>query len=243
MRNIWVIAQREYKLYFASPVAYIMALGLFLILGIIFYANLLAAVAQQSAPTVQVVIAPLVTLLLFASPAVTMRLLADEQRMGTLEILLTAPVRDWELVVGKWLGGFLFMATLVLITWIYPITLNILEQPGIDQGLMVTGYLGVLLIVAAFMAIGVAVSSFFSNQIATFLLTFAVFLVLWMISYPAQAAGGTGGDLLRAIDMSEHFYNSFYAGIIDLKDVIYFVSVVILGLVIGTVSIESRRWR
>jgi len=243
MRNIWVIARREYKLYFISPVAYAVSFLIFLILGIIFYANIAAAIQQQSAPTVQIVVAPLVTLLLFTCPAISMRSLADEQRMGTMELLLTAPVRDWELVVGKWLGGFLFAFTLIIITWIFPIILNLLEQPGIDQGMLLTSYIGVVLMVAAFLAIGIAVSSFFSNQIAVFFITLVVFLVLWMISYPAQAMGSTGGDLLRALDMSEHFYNTFYTGIIDLKDVIYYLSVTVLGLAISTMSVESRRWR
>jgi ABC-2 type transport system permease protein len=243
MRNIWVIARREYKLFFISPVAYAVAFMIFLILGIIFYANLAAAVAQQGAPSVQVVIAPLVTLLLFTCPALTMRSLADEQRMGTMELLLTAPVRDFELVVGKWLGGFLFVLSIIAVTWVYPIILNLIEQPGIDQGLLVTGYLGLLLLVAAFIAIGVAISSFFSNQIAVFFITLGVFLLFWMISYPAQAMGSTGGDLLRALDMSEHFYSTFYTGILELKDIIYYVSVIFLGLIIGTVSVESKRWR
>jgi ABC-2 type transport system permease protein len=243
MRNIWVIARREFKLFFISPVAYAVAFMIFLILGIIFYANVAAALAQQSAPTVQIVIAPLVTLLLFTCPALSMRALADEQRMGTMELLLTAPVRDWELVVGKWLGSFLFALSLIAVTWVFPIILNILEQPGIDQGMLLTSYIGVLLLVAAFLAIGVAVSSFFSNQIAVFFITLVIFLVLWMISYPAQAMGSTGGDLLRALDMSEHFYNTFYTGILDLKDIIYYLSVTLLGLVIGTMSVESKRWR
>jgi ABC-2 type transport system permease protein len=243
MRNIWVIARREYKLFFISPVAYAVSFMIFLILGIIFYANVAAAVAQQSAPSVQIVIAPLVTLLLFTCPALTMRLLADEQRMGTMELLLTAPVRDIELVVGKWLGGFLFMLSLIAVTWVFPIILNLLEKPGIDQGMLVTGYLGLILLVAAFLAIGVAVSSFLSNQIAVFFITLSLFLVLWMISYPAQAMGSTGGDILRALDMSEHFYSSFYTGVLELKDIVYYLSVTCLGLIIGTMSVESRRWR
>ncbi len=243
MSNIWVIARREFKLYFISPVAYTVAFLIFLILGIIFYANIAAALAQQSAPNVQIVVAPLVTLLLFTCPAISMRSIADEQRMGTMELLLTAPVRDWELVVGKWLGGFLFVLSIVAVTWVFPIILNILEQPGIDQGMLVTSYTGVLLMVAAFLAIGVAISSFFSNQIAVFFITLGVFLLLWMISYPVQSATGTGADFLRSLDMSEHFYNSFFNGIFELKDIVYYLSVTVFALVIGTVSVESRRWR
>jgi ABC-2 type transport system permease protein len=243
MHNIWTIAKREYKLYFISPIAYAVAFMLLLILGIIFYANIVSAAVQQYAPTVQVVISPMVTLLLFTTPAITMRTLAEEQRMGTLELLLTAPVRDWELVIGKWLGAFLFMATLLLVTIIYPIILNRMVSPGIDQGLMLTGYLGILLMVGSLLAVGVAVSSLFSNQIAAFFTCIVVFLLMWMISFPVQSATGVGADVLRYLDMSLHYYNTFYEGIVALKDIVYFVSVTALALFLGTVSIEVRRWR
>ncbi len=195
MRNIWIIAMKEFKQFVISPVAYAIAFAILLILGILFYANILAASAQQYAPTVQVVIGPLVTLLLFSTPAITMRALAEEQKNGTLEILLTAPVRDWEVVVGKWLGGLLFILVLLLLTWFFPIILNQIIKPGIDQGLMASGYLGLVLLASTFLAIGVMTSSFFSNQIAAFFASLGILLVLWMISYPSQAMGATGARL------------------------------------------------
>ena len=243
MRNIWVIAEKEYKHYFISPIAYAVAFTVLLILGVVFYANVLAASMQQFAPSIQIVIGPLVTLLLFMTPAITMRTVAEEQKNGTLEILLTAPVRDWEVVIGKWLGGVLFILTLLLITWFYPIVLNQIIQPGIDQGLMMTSYLGLFLLASAFLAIGVMVSSFFSNQIAAFFATMAILLVFWMIGFPAQAMGANGGELLRYLDMSEHFYNTFYRGIIGLKDIVFYISVIALALFLGSVSVETRRWR
>ncbi len=243
MRNVWTIASREYKLYFATPAAYMVAFFLLLIMGIIFYANVAGSMIQQFPPTIQGVLGPLMTLLLFVTPAVTMRLLAEEQRLGTMELLLTAPVRDWELVVGKWLGGFLFMVTILAVTWLYPIFLNQLVNPGIDQGPLVTGYLGVLLFTASLVAVGVAVSSLFANQIAVFFVTLGVFLLLWLISLPSQALGAGGGELLRYLDITEHFYNTFYTGIIDLSDIIYYLSLTALGLFLGSVFVESRRWR
>lgn len=246
MRNIWTIAKREYKLYFGSPAAYMVAFMILLVLGLIFYVNILAGSMQQfqqaSAPGVQVILGPMVTLFLFATPAITMRLLAEEQRLGTLELLLTAPVRDWELVVGKWLGGFLFILTIILITWVYPIVLNRLVEPGIDQGPLLTGYVGIVLFSMALVAIGVTVSSLFSNQIAAFFATLGVYLLLWLIGMPAQAMGG-GGALLSYLDFSEHFYNTLYQGIIELGDVIYYLSVTALALFLGTVFVEIRRWR
>ncbi len=246
MSNIWTIAKREYKLYFSSPAAYMVAFMILLVLGLIFYANIVAGSIQQfqqaSAPGVQVIFGPMVTLFLFATPAVTMRLLAEEQRLGTLELLLTAPVRDWELVVGKWLGGFLFLMTIILITWVYPIVLNRLVNPGIDQGPLLTGYLGMALFTMALVAIGVAVSSLFSNQIAAFFATLGVYLLLWLVGMPAQAAGG-GGALLAYLAFGDHFYNTLYQGIIQLSDVIYYLSVTALALFLGTIFVEIRRWR
>ena len=138
MRNIWTIASREYKQFFISPVAYAVAFLFLVVLGWIFFSNMLTAITyaayQSYAPTVQIVISPMVTLFLFFLPAITMGALAQEQRMGTMELLLTAPVKDWELVVGKWLGCFMFVLTLLAVTWVFPIALNAMVEPGIDQG-------------------------------------------------------------------------------------------------------------
>lgn len=242
MRNIWIIARKEYKGYFISPIAYAVAFLIFLILGIIFYANILVAANQQYVPSVSIILSPLVTIFLFTIPALTMRSIADERRSGTMELLLTAPVRDGELIVGKWLGGYLFILTIILVTWIYPIVLNLLIQPGLDQGLMLTGYLGLVLVSSAFVSIGVVASSLFSNQIAAFFTTLGILLLLWMISYPAQALGSTGGELLRYLDLSEHLYNTFYQGIIEMQDVVYYISVTGLALFLGSISVQVRRW-
>ena len=160
MRNIWTITRREYNLYFGTPMAYMVAFLFFLVLGVLFYSNILAAaLTQQIVPNVQVILGPMTTLILFVTPALTMRLLAAEQSSGTIELLLTAPVREWELILGKWLGSFLFLCSLFLVTLLYPIILNRMVSPGIDQGLLVSGYLGLILIAASLTAIGVAISS------------------------------------------------------------------------------------
>ncbi len=243
MRNIWTVARREYNQYFTSPIAYVVAFIILLVLGILFYANILAAAAQQFAPDLQIVVGPLVTLLLFSVPAITMRTLAEEQRMGTLELLLTAPVRDWELVIGKWLGAFLFMLSVIFVTLIFPFILNRLVQPGIDLLSMLASYLGVILLTAAVVAIGIAISSLFSNQIAAFFATLGVLLVFWVLGFPAQSLGGTGADLLNYLDMSAHFYNTFYTGIIQVSDIVYYLSMTALALFLGSLSVEQRRWR
>jgi ABC-2 type transport system permease protein len=242
MRNIFTIARKELGQYFISPVAYAITFAILLVLGIIFYASVLSAAYNQTAPGIDIVLSPLATIFLFTIPAITMRTIADEQKTGTLELLLTAPVRDWEVIIGKWLGGMFFILIILAITWIYPIILNKMVDPGIDQGLMVTGYLGMVLMLSAFLSIGIATSSLFSNQIASFFATLGILLVLWMISYPASVMG-SAGDLLKYLDISEHFFPSFFRGIIELKDVVYYVSVTAFALFLGSINIETRRWR
>lgn len=242
MRNIWTIAKREYKLYFTTPMAYMVAFLYLLVLGLIFHTSLIQSLYQQYAPGVEIVVGPMVTLILFVTPAITMRLLAGEQGSGTIELLLTAPVRDWELVIGKWLGGFLFMFSLLAVTWVYPIILNNLVNPGIEQGTLITGYLGLILMSASLIAIGVAVSSLFKNQNAAFFATLGVFLLFWLIGIPSQASGG-GGGVFAYLDIRNHFYSNLFYGVIDLSDVVYYLSLTILALFLGSVSIETRRWR
>lgn len=246
MRNIWTVASREYKQFLSSPAAYLIAFGILLVLGIFFFLNLQFAALQQFAPGVQITIAPLATLLMLATPAVTTRLLAEENGRGTIELLLTAPVRDWELVIGKWLGGFLFLLTIIVITLIYPLILNQLVDPGIDQGPLISGYIGLTLLTAALVAVGVAVSSLFDNQIWAFGATIALLIVLWWVIGPiAQTVGPSGesATLIQYLDFSNHFFSNLLEGIIDLTDVVYYLSVTALALFLGTLSVETRRWR
>jgi ABC-2 type transport system permease protein len=246
MRNIWIIARREYKLFFISPVAYVVAFFFLLLLGWFFYSALREAIIQASyqpyAPTVQIVISPLVTLLLFVMPAITMRSIAEEIRMGTVELLLTAPVKDWELVVGKWLGAFLFMLSLLAVTWIFPFVLNFLVKPGIDQGILISGYLGLVLMVASLLAIGVFISTLFNNQLIVFLVSLAIVLVVWLIRPASTTTGGLGNQILTYLNFIDHYIN-FYQGIINLSDIVYYLSMTSLALFLGSVSVEIRRWR
>jgi len=243
MRNIWLIARREVKLYFISPVAYAVAFLVLLVLGIIFYGNIVYAANANYAPGVDIVLSPMVTLFLFSIPAITMRTLADEQKSGTLELLLTAPIRDWELIVGKWLGSFIFVAIIIAVTLIYPYAINQMVKPSIDQGTVLSGYLGLLLMTGSFTAIGVFASSLYSNQIAAFFTSLGILMAFWLIGLPSQALGGSGSAILQYLTITSHFSNSFLQGIIDLKDVLYYISLIALALFLGASSVESRRWR
>jgi ABC-2 type transport system permease protein len=247
MRNIWTIANREYRAYYNSFTAYLFAFFILLVIGGVVTASLFISInsfGSAPPPGVQVVTGPLIFMLIFACPAFTMRLISEETRLGTMELMLTAPVRDAEIVVGKWLGSFLFVLTLIAITWIYPLILNFITKPGIDQGPLVTGYIGLVLTSAAFLAIGVAVSSLFSSQVASYITTFGVIVLFWWImSILGQASSGALATLFQYLDMATHYYESMYRGVMQLSSVIFFLSVTALSLVLGTVSVESRRWR
>ena len=224
MRNIWTIAKREYKIYFIGPIAYALAAGLLFILGLAF-AFILASANQYAmfggpAPDMTQLNSFFAFLLMMITPALTMRLVADETRSGTIEIMLTSPVTDFELVTGKWLGGLLFVLTLIGATLIYPIILNTLIDPGVDKLVTFTSYLGLILIAASFLALGTGISALFSNQLAAFLVSFVVFLTLWwLIGLPADLMT-KGGEFLRYLVVTNHYDYSFNRGSINLNDII-----------------------
>jgi len=247
MRNIWTIARREFRLYFNTPIAYAIAFVILIIIGIYTALNLLWA--NQNAlyggypPDVTFITDLLGNLFIWTLPAVTMRLLADEQRNGTLELLLTAPLRDHELVIGKWLGAFFFVLLIILSTLTFAIIVNSVVEPGIDQGLMTASYLGIILMSAAILALGVGISALFANQLAAFLITLGTTLFLfYVVGWPAGLLS-TGSEFFRYVQMYPHVYETFFRGVLTVKDLVYFLSLTGLGLFLGTVAIETRRWR
>jgi ABC-2 type transport system permease protein len=244
MRNIWTIAKRELHLMFISPIAYITLIVFLLTIGIFFYIELTYAIqTQQYIPTMgtsfQLMAFPL---LFLAVPAITMRSIAEEKRSGTLEFLLTAPVRDWELIVGKWLGGFLFFLITLGVTLVFPLILNFLVKPGLDLGALLAGYVGLILLASTMIAIGIAVSSLFNNQIAALFATLGIIIVFWIIASPAQYMDGLGADILRNMSLTTHFYDTFLSGVLDLKDILYYISFTVFALFIGKTAVEIRRW-
>jgi ABC-2 type transport system permease protein len=247
MRNIWTIAKREYDNYFNSPLAYVVAFAILLPMGI--YFSLIMFVSSQQAmqggpaPESAPINWLFVFLMIFLSPALTMRLLSDEARMGTLELLLTAPIRDFELVAGKWLGAFLFVLSIAAITLVFPIIINNYVTPGIDWMVVLSSYLGMLLVCAALLALGTGISAIFTNQFAAFFVTLGLFFFLWfMVSLPANYLP-QGGDVLNYFSLSTHFSQSMNNGTINLGDIVYYLSLIALGLFAGTTAVEARRWR
>ncbi len=247
MRNIWTISKREFKSYFASPVAYTVALLVLGIIGIVFVYNTVTYTfnpyGTADAPDIRMITGPMAFMFMLAIPAITMRLLADEIRMGTMELLMTAPLRDYELVIGKWFGAFLFTLVIIGISLVFPFMLNQMVKPGIDQMQMIASYLGVILAVAALLGLGIGISALFENQIAAFFTTLVLFVFLWwLIGAPANILPA-GGEVFGYFDMSGQLANNFNEGIIKLSNVIYFLSLTSLGLFIGSTAVEIRRWR
>jgi ABC-2 type transport system permease protein len=236
MSNIWAIAQRELRSYFVSPVAYVVGALFLLISGFLFSIIL----SQSSEASMRPLFGNFAVIFLFIVPGLTMRLLAEEQRTGTLELLLTAPVRDSELVLGKFLGVLLLLLILLAITLIYPAILLLAGNP--DRGPIAAGYLGVVLQGAAFLAIGLFASSLTQNQIIAALLTFVILLLLWLAEALSQFTGGRVGDLFRFLSITRHF-DEFPRGIVDTRHVLFFLSVIVASLFFTIVSVQARRWR
>jgi ABC-2 type transport system permease protein len=243
MRNAWTIAKREFNMYFVSPVAYAVTLVFLLVLSVFFMIGFYGAASFGQPPDPANTFQPFVILMLFAVPAITMRLMAEEQRSGTIELLLTAPVRDWEVVIGKWLAAFGFVALLIIVTGIYPLILQQYTTPGLDQGALQGLYAGMLLMSAAMLAVGVFASTLFSNQIAAFFATWGILLVLWVMGGLLQNSTAWWANLLNYLVFSRHYSANFVSGKADLSDIIYFISVVALFLFFAARVVESRRWR
>jgi ABC-2 type transport system permease protein len=236
MRTALTIARRELSAYFASPIAYLVAAAFLVISGYLFS---LILVSNQQA-TLEGLFFNINLILLFVAPLLTMRLLADERRSGTIELLLTAPVRDWEVVLGKFLAALALFGTILLCTLYYPLMLwRFGGKP--DIGPMITGYLGLLLLAGAMLAIGTLASSLTENQIVAAVIAFGALLMLWLIGSAASVATGAAG-VLSALALPNH-YDDFARGAINLEDVIYYLSLIVGCLFVATRALETRRYR
>lgn len=257
MRNALAIAGKDIRAYFVSPIAYVVMTG-FVLLGGWFFFNLLARFtflvqmygAMQNPQAMQqlnlndFVIAPLLhnlsVVLVILIPVITMRAFAEEKRAGTYELLMTAPLSVTEIVIGKFLGAFVFVFLMVLLTGIYPVILLLYGNP--EVGVLLGGFLGLLLLATAFLSVGLLTSSLTQNQIIAAVSCLVILLLLYVISWPAETAGETMGAVLRYLSLTEHF-GEMVKGIIDTRDLVYFVSVIVLALFLTQRAVESLRWR
>jgi ABC-2 type transport system permease protein len=243
MRNIWIVARRELGALFVQPIAYVFAIFMTLVTGLLFAAQLSFPLFQGGPPpAIAQIISTFSFLSIFAAPAITMRLLAEEQQTGTIELLMTLPVTDLQVVLGKFLAAFLFYVTITALTLIYPIILLRFGNP--DIGPMVSAYLGVLLWGAALLGIGILASALSENQINAFIIAFGIILLLYLTLIPAElfTVGPTMATILSELSLQNHL-NNFLDGLITAKDVLYYLLVTAISLFAAARVLESRRWR
>ena len=254
MRNIWVICRKELNSYFVSPVAYLLLTMFAVIFGFFFWnsvgyfnqAGLQAQFSGQSVPMSvnDYIIRPLLSNIsvvgLFFIPMITMRLFAEEKRQGTIELLATSPIRDMEVILGKWLAALILYAVMLLFSAANFAFLFRYGNP--DWKPLVIGYLGLLLQAGGLLAVGTFISTLTRNQIIAGAATFGACLLLWVLEWVSGYETAAWAKVLAYLSVITHF-DSFSKGVLDSKDAIYYVSLIFLGLFLTSRSMESLRWR
>lgn len=236
MRNTMAIARREFASYVNSPIPYILVTAYIATAGYMFMRQLFLARQAEMRHFFENM--PL--LFCFIVPFVTMRLVAEERKEGTLELLLTMPVTDWQIVVGKFLAALGLMAVLLLLTVAFPITVAALGP--LDKGTTVASYIGALLMSGAFVAIGVMASSFTKSQIVAALVSFFVCFGLFLLGALVGVLPPSLAPAAAALSIASHFMN-ISRGVIDTRDVLYYASIIFVCLLVAQTTLDSRRWR
>jgi ABC-2 type transport system permease protein len=237
MNNVLTIAGRQFRSYFNGAAAYIVMCLVLAFLGVLFW----PAFFLRGQVTLAELFNSMPLLLVIAAPAMTMGLLAEEKGSGTIELLITMPVRDSEVILGKFLGVLGLYAVLLALTFVYPVAVSTLGR--LDWGEIVAGYLGLLLLGGALLAIGLMCSGWTDNQLVGFFAAFGFCGVLWLIGtdFIQQLSGMTVGRFLAPLAPATHL-ESLARGVIDTRDVLYFVSLAGFSLAVAFRSLESRRW-
>jgi ABC-2 type transport system permease protein len=254
MRNAWIIFRKELRSYFVSPVAYVLLVMFALIFGWFFW-NMLGAfvfygmASQMRGETmpmnineqiIRQLLANMNVVGLFFIPVITMRLFAEEKRNGTIELLVTSPILDAEVILGKWLASVALYAGMLLLTGLNVAIIFKYGNP--DWKPVAIGYLGILLQAGGLLAIGTFISTLTRNQIIAGAATFGVCLLLWVLDWVSQFETATWAQVLSYMSVITHF-ESFAKGVLDTKDVIFDATVIFLGLFFTARSMESLRWR
>jgi ABC-2 type transport system permease protein len=242
MRNTLAVGMRELGAYFTSPIFWVVAAGFLAFYGLVF-----AGYVSQAQP-VQASMRPLLqligTILLFVTPILSMRLLSEEQRSGTLELLMTSPVRDWEVVVGKWFAALVALSIMMALTLFHVAMMLRLSPNGMDFGPLLASYLGILLLGAALLALGTLTSALTENQVVAAFLGIMLVMVLWFLPFLAEIPGSdsVAGSAMAYAGLSDHYLN-FGQGLLDSRDIIYFVTLTAGALFLAARVLETRRWR
>jgi len=259
MRNILAIVERELRTYFISPVAYVV-LTIFVFLSGLFFQTILSQVMQyammQAMQGAQMgrgampidmpgiisrqFLQTMSVILLFMIPMITMALFSEEKRRGTIELLLTAPLTDFQVIVGKFLGAVSFFVILLLTTWIPMAVLYIYGHPA--SGPIFSAYLGLFLYGLALLALGLFISSLTENQIVSAVISFGAIMVLWLVDVVAQRAESGTKDVLTYLSILSHL-DDFMKGVLSTSHIIFYLSLMFFALFLTYRSIDSLRWR
>ncbi|MGE0132700.1 MAG: ABC transporter permease [Blastocatellales bacterium] len=260
MKGILAIYRRELNGYFVSPIAYIV-IGFFLALTGYFFADIVARVIEYSfrmqmqggqfgaPPPLD---APMLvirnfagfttTIMLFLVPMLTMGVYAEERKRGTMEMLMTSPITEFQIVMGKFMASLTLFVVMLAPTLIYHFIIGRYSEPALPWRIMWSGYLGIFLLGACLLALGSFISSLTENQIVAGVSTFVVFLMLWLLNYGVSESGTTIGEIMKYLSILQH-YETFSQGVIDTSSIIFYLSVVALGLFLTLRNLDSMRWR
>ena len=257
MRNILAVAGKELRSYFHSPIAYLVMAVYAVLCGFFFYSFSATYVVQtfrmqamggMGMPNMTIndyVIRPLfqgvlTIVLLLVIPLITMRLYAEEKRSGTIELLLTSPVTDFQIIAGKFLGALLLFGTMIVITFVYVGTLFLYGNPAAKP--LIAQAVGLFLFGASLLALGMWISTFTKNQIIAAVVSFAAFLLIYVLNWVTAYSNGAVGKVLSYMALTTHF-EGFAKGVVDLKDLVYYLSVIALGIFLTARSVEALKGR
>ena len=256
MQGLIAIWQREFKAYFISPIFYALStvflfvIGLFFYLGLLGYQDIFRQAAQyppmmERINVNEMIMRPLFNVMSFVSvlilmPMLTMRIFSEEKKSGTIELILTSPVKDWHVILGKFFAAFSLYTAMIGLTLIYPLILQIYGDP--DWSPIWTAYLGMLLMGGGVLTIGIFASSLTENQIVAAVICFGAAIALWILDMASTYITGPIGEVLGYLSVMRHF-DTFEKGILDTTDLLFYVSFIFFGLFITVRSLESTRWR
>jgi gliding motility-associated transport system permease protein len=242
--NLFAITKREIRAYYTSLIAYVVTAIFLLISGYFFYTNLVMFVLMVGTDVKlglwQHTFYDMRFILLLLLPLLTMRLFSEEKKLGTIELIFTSPIRDIEILAGKYIACLFVFFVMLLLTFLYPVLLAVVFS--VELGPLIAGYLGLFLLGASFIACGIFISSLTENQVVAAVTTVGVLVFLWFIDWNEGIAGSGAAVILHQVSLSEHFFN-FIKGVIDIDDVVYYISFVWFFLFLTLGSLETRKWR
>jgi len=256
MRSVYAIYRKEMGHYFVSPVAYVVVAVFLIVAGFFFRLYMSYAIAQSVEMAMQGMASNmdvpgevlgaffglLSTLILFLAPMLTMGVFAEERKRGTMELLMTSPVTDLQVVIGKFLASLTLFAIMLLPTAFYVLYLCFHSEPRPPMAMVFAGYLGAMLLGASLLAIGSFISSLTESQLIAVVLSFGAILILWVLDFAVRGSDSVTGQVLQYISVIHH-YDDFTHGIIDTSSLIYYVSVPVLFIFLTVLSVDSIRWR